>query len=250
MTNRSDSERQRREAEPLFFLLGPHGAGKSVVGAAACRRLGYAFVDLSAPVGMEGSGRCGAQEQGALPRSGEAIETDIGCSEEALRDVILRNEADVVAVPCELQQDRRVRKFLRASGCTVLLWAHPEDMQVRSGRSEPLFTPVGRLKTRGGFGGSGTGCREFRSLDRTSHEYLILADETVEEAAELLAELFEGIRQEALATPSEQAGISGWVDGWVEDAATDRRVAELIVDAMAHAAGAQQAARSRGGGCI
>lgn len=46
----------------------------------------------------------------------------------------------------------------------MALWAHPLDMQARSGHSESLFTPVKRLKTRGGFGRNGTGCREYRHL--------------------------------------------------------------------------------------
>ena len=54
------------------------------------------------------------------------------------------------------------------------LWAHPEETQARSDHAEPLFTPVLRLKIRGGFGRPGTGCRKFRRLDRACGETLLL----------------------------------------------------------------------------
>ena len=39
----------------------------------------------------------------------------------------------------------------RRCGVPVLLWAHSEEMQARSGHAELLFTPVARLKIQGGF---------------------------------------------------------------------------------------------------
>src|SRR5207344_2597268 len=93
---------------------------------------------------------------------------------ERLPRVVGEIAADVVAIPWALQHERMALTIVRKSGESLLLWAHPEDMQARSGRDEPLFTPVPRLKIRGGFGRNGTGCREFRHLRRACGEALLL----------------------------------------------------------------------------
>ena len=66
----------------------------------------------------------------------------------------------------------------------MALWAHPLDMQARSGHAESLFTPIKRLKTRGGFGRSGTACSQHRHLERTCEHVLLLVDLSEEVAAQ------------------------------------------------------------------
>jgi len=113
------------------------------------------------------------------------------------------------------------------------LWAHPEDMQARSGREERLFTPVPRLKIRGGFGRNGTGCREFRHLDRACGETLLLVGLPFAEAAEVVRDCIAELREESDASPAEREGISSWVEDWRHDHSADPRVSKIIVDAMA-----------------
>ena len=113
----------------IIFLLGPPGAGKTTLGSWACKELGLEFLDLA--------------------------EANL----ERLSRVVGDAAADVVELPWELQHERRALALVRKSGASLVLWAHPEDMQARSGRDEPLFTPVPRLKIRGGFGRNGTTSR-------------------------------------------------------------------------------------------
>jgi hypothetical protein len=121
---------------PIIFLLGPPGAGKTTLGSRACEELGLAFLDLA--------------------------EADL----ERLSRVVGDTSADVIELRWALQHERRALALVRRSGTPLVLWAHPEDMQARCGRDEPLFTPVPRLKIRGGFGRNGIGYREFRHLQR------------------------------------------------------------------------------------
>jgi len=93
---------------------------------------------------------------------------------EWLSRIIADRAVDEIEFPWELQHERKALHLARTSGVPLLLWAHPEDMQARSGRNEPLFTPVPRLKIRGGFGRNGTGCCEFRHLDRACGESLLV----------------------------------------------------------------------------
>lgn len=188
---------------PIIFLLGPPGVGKTTLGSRAARELGLEFLDLAA--------------------------ADL----ERLTRVVAGRAADVVEIPWALQHDPQTLAFARRSGAPLLLWAHPQDMQVRSGRDEPLFTPVPRLKIRGGFGRNGTGCREFRRLDRACGETLLLVDLDLDEAAEILRDCIAEIREESEGSPAEREGLSGWVEDWRQDHKTSPRVAKVIVDAMA-----------------
>ena len=188
---------------PIIFLLGPPGVGKTTLGSRACNELGLKLVGLA--------------------------EADL----EQLSRIVDDTAADVVELPWALQHQRSALTLVRKSGVPLLLWAHPEDMQARSGRDQPLFTPVPRLKIRGGFGRNGTGCREFRQLERACGETLILVDLTLEEAADAVTDCLAEIREENDATPAEREGLAGWVDVWHQQHGARRRVTKVIVDAMA-----------------
>ena len=150
---------------PLIFLIGPPGSGKSSVGKGACQKLELRFVDLSDP-----------------DINGQSLFSQ----KELLTEVINKRSADVIALPWSLQEDKGVQKLARRSGVLLLLWAHPLDMQARSGYSELLFTPSPRIKTKGGFGRNGTGCREFRRLDNVADEVLLLVGSSFDEAVDEL----------------------------------------------------------------
>jgi hypothetical protein len=201
-------------SSPIIFLLGPPGVGKSTLGSRASKELGLEFLDLGAA-------------PAAGPETGER-HPGLAC----LSRVVADRAADVVELPWELQHERQALALARRSGVPLLLWAHPEDMQARSGRDEPLFTPVPRLKIRGGFGRNGTGSREFRHLDRACGEALLLVDLALEEAAEVLRDCIAEIREENDGTPAEREGLSGWVEDWCQDHGARPRVARVIVDAM------------------
>ena len=127
---------------PMIFLLGPPGAGKTVFGGRACKELGLGFRDLAdAPV---------------------AVPADAGDLDRLSR-LVADRAADVIELPWPLQQERRALALARRSGVPLLLWAHPEDMQARSGHAEPLFTPVPSLhRLRNGANG-----RKLRARTRT-----------------------------------------------------------------------------------
>lgn len=197
---------------PMIFLAGPPGSGKTGLGSRICQDLGLKFVDLSAPA----------------PSAGDPV-----VSREELEQVIHDRSADVVALSWSLQQDKTALGLARRFGELVLLWAHPLDMQSRSGHSEPLFTPVSRLTTKGGFGRHGTGCREFRRLDRACTDTLLLVDLSFDEAAEELGELVTAIRARVNFPPMEREGLDRWVRKWKEDHDADVEAAKVLVDAMA-----------------
>lgn len=188
---------------PIIFLLGPPGAGKTTLGSRACKELGLAFLDLA--------------------------ETD----HERLCRVVCDTAADVIELPWALQHERRALGLVRRSGTPLVLWGHPEDMQARSGRNEPLFTPVRRLKIRGGFGRNGTGCREFRQLQRVYGKSLMLVHLALEEAAEVVTDCIAELRAESHTPPSEREGLAGWVEDWHQQHGASPRVTKVIVDAIA-----------------
>ena len=121
----------------------------------------------------------------------------------------------------------------RRSGVVLLLWAHPLDMQVRSGYMEPLFTAVKNLETRGGFGRTGSRCREFRRLDRACHETLMPVDVPLGKAAEDLNDCIFWIGTQHSKPPAIRAGLMTWAKDWQQDFSANRSAAEIIVDAMA-----------------
>lgn len=99
---------------PIIFLLGPPGAGKSSLGSRACKELGIRFLDLAA-------------KPAANPSTGE-IHSDL----DRLSSLVADHTADVIELPWPLQHDRKALVLTRKSGIPLLLWAHPEDMQARS----------------------------------------------------------------------------------------------------------------------
>lgn len=200
------------EGNPIIFLVGPPGAGKSSLGEKACRELGVRFADLSNP---------------------ESNKQSFESQKDVLTEVIDKRCADIIALPWLLQQDKGIKTLVRRSGVILLLWAHPLDMQARSGRSEPLFTPSSRIKTKGGFGRNGTGCLEFRRMDRAADEVLLLVNTPFDEAVGYLRDFIADIRKESSESPMVRAGLSYWVDEWHEDYDIGKKTINVIVDAMA-----------------
>lgn len=201
-----------KEQMPLIFLAGPPGSGKSSLGKKACQKLELRFVDLSTP---------NINNQSLLSQK------------EILAEVINKRSADVIALPWSLQQNKGMRTLARRFGVLLLLWAHPLDMQARSGHSESLFTPSSRIKTKGGFGRNGTGCREFRRLNNAADEVLILVGSSFDEAVGELQDYIVSIREESLESPVIRAGLSGLADDWQQDYDISKNIANIIVDAMA-----------------
>lgn len=140
---------------------------------------------------------------------------------------------DVVALPWAPERDARWLDLCRRSGETVALWAHPLEMQARSGHAEPFFTPVERLRTRGGFGRRGTGCSEYRHLERACENVLLLVDLSEEDAAEELKQLVEDLRSSEELSPAEREGLLGWCGNWRDDFNADAKACQILVDAMA-----------------
>ena len=155
---------------PLVFLAGPPGSGKTTLGAKACEVLSLRFADLP----------------------------DDGGTMAALERMAGGPQADVVAIPWAPGRDAAWLRFCRKAGRLVALWAHPLDMQARSGRSAPLFTPSPRLTTRGGFGRTGTRCPEFRHLERACTCVVMLDGFTLDEATGIVARELDRVRESAL----------------------------------------------------
>jgi hypothetical protein len=189
----------------MVFLVGPPGAGKSTLGRRAGTELGLRFVDLA-----------DARSAGAK-----------------LEEVVSARDADVVALPWAPTEDATWLSLCRRTGETVALWAHPLDMQARSGRAEPLFTPVKRLSTHGGFGRGGTGCSEYRHLARACEHVLVLVGLSEDDAAQALRELIEDLRTQDEVSPAKREGMLGWCDNWQDDFNADAKACEILVDAMA-----------------
>lgn len=197
---------------PMIFLCGPPGSGKTTLGAKSCQNLGLRFIDFSTP---------------------EINEKPLSLQKEICMEAIKNRSADVIALPWSFQEDRSVRKLIRSFGVLLLLWAHPLDMQTRSGRLEPFFTPSPRIKTKGGFGQKGTGCREFRRLNNAADEVLLLINSSFDQAVDDLESYIVDIRQDALEPPMVRAGLSDWVEDWYEDYGVPKDIINIVVDAMA-----------------
>jgi hypothetical protein len=192
----------------MVFLAGPPGVGKTSLGSRVCQELGLRFVGLPA----------------ATPDLGRA----------AMETVLRERSADVLELPWTLQLAEGVFRQARQAGRLIGLWAHPLDMQARSGRSAPFITPAPDLE-RGGYGLRGTRSIEFRRLDRGCEITLMLVRKSFDEAlAVLRATLLQVARDAAQdRSPVEQAGIRSWAAGWQRELGAERVAAETLADAIA-----------------
>jgi hypothetical protein len=200
---------------PIVFLLGPPGAGKSTLGSQVCQEMGSVFADL---------------KDKTLSSTGEASRDAML---EQLTHLIEDRAAQVIEIPYQLQYDREAVALMRRSGELLALWAHPSDMQARSGCSEPLFTPSPALKTRGGFGRRGSRCKEFRRVYRTAGQALMLVDMMLPEAIEALRDCVSDIYDDYKESPADREGINWWVEDWHDYFGTPKQILKVIVGAMA-----------------
>jgi hypothetical protein len=195
----------------VIFLAGPPGAGKSILGQRVCAELGLRFVDL-----------------------GERAARGTIAPRQALDQVLAEQSADVVELCWEFQLDRGALKTCRRAGTLAALWAHPQDMQARSGRVEPLFTPaIGRLSTHSGFGRLGTSCLEYRRLNRACEVVLDLVGLGEDEAAQELRELIVELRHRSSDAPAAAQRLEQWGRYWIDEFHAIPGAADVLLDAMA-----------------
>lgn len=189
----------------MVFLAGPSGVGKSTLGRMAAAALGLRFADLD----------------------------DDGDTDRVLREIVETELADVVALPWAPDRDLPWLRLCRRAGFTVALWVHPLELRKRSGRAEMQFTPSRKLRSRGGFGRTGTACREYRHLERACGDVLLLNGLSEEAAALELQELIEDLRTPRDLSPAQQEGLDNWVQDWKTDFNADLEACRILVDAMA-----------------
>ncbi len=150
-----------------------------------------------------------------------------------MNEAVSKRGADVIALPWTLQRERQMHKWLRRSGILLVLWAHPFEMQERSGSSESLFTPAKRIKTKSGFGDCGTGCLEYRSLDRSADDVLKLVKTPFDEAVGELRDCLKWMIHQSHEPPMIQVGLAHWMDEWSRSYLANKNITYSIVDAMA-----------------
>lgn len=125
---------------PNIVLVGPMGAGKSVVGALLARRLGLPFVDVDAAVEAE----AGARIAELFRREGEAAFRE---RESALLARMLAGDGGVVATGggAVLAPDNRLR--MRERGLVAWLQADPDTQlqRLEGCRDRPLLEGGDRL---------------------------------------------------------------------------------------------------------
>ena len=146
--------------------------------------------------------------------------------------MIRERAADVVELPWALQMAEGTFREARQAGRLIGLWAHPLDMLVRSGRSEPFITLSHKLQ-RGGYGLRGARSPEFRRLDRGCEITLMLLRTSFDEALTALRQTLLGLAPAAGQSPVQQAGMQDWAEDWQRESHVDRVAAETLVDAMA-----------------
>lgn len=182
------------------------------LGCRVCADLGLRFLDLTSVVHDAG---------------------DASCSQSALHEVIRRRAADVVELSWPLQMASGTFASCRRHGWLIGLWAHPLDMQARSGHAESLFEPDPRLTTRGGFGRRGTRCLEFRRIDRACQTTLLLVGRSFEDSLAEMKATIASLLAEETGPHSDREGLSSWARDWQLDLHADKEAAWTLADAMA-----------------
>ena len=126
-----------------FFLVGLPGAGKSTLGKALARHLGYAFVDA---------------DQFLVARTGVDIptifalegETGFRCRERAVLDELTLRQGIVLATGGGAVLNEQNRTALRERGHVVYLYATPDELwhRLRYDKGRPLLqveNPLAKL---------------------------------------------------------------------------------------------------------
>lgn len=128
------------EGASNIVLVGPMGAGKSVVGALLARRLGLAFVDVDAAVEADAGKRIAE----LFRDEGEAAFRE---RESALLDRCLAAEGQVIATGGGAVLAAASRARLRARGLVAWLQADPalQLQRLEGCRDRPLLEGTDRL---------------------------------------------------------------------------------------------------------
>ena len=119
-------QENRISSPPMLFLAGPPGSGKTSLGGRVCADLGLQFLYLATVI---------------------RDVRDMQSLQRALNEVIHQRAGDVVELSWSLQMARGTFALCRRHGRLIALWAHPLDMQKRSGHTDPLLELNPRLKT-------------------------------------------------------------------------------------------------------
>lgn len=131
-----------RSPRTVMALLGLRGAGKSTLGAAAAKRLGWSFIELDALIEAEAGMSLG--ELFAL--HGEAYYRRLEL--QVLHDVLERNRRAVLATGGGIVQSPEAFHLLDARTITVWLKARPEDHWERVVRQGDIRPMRGRKQAR------------------------------------------------------------------------------------------------------
>jgi len=205
-------QNNRISSSPMLFLAGPPGSGKTSLGGRVCADLELRFLDLATVIRDVG---------------------DMQSLQGALKEVIHQRAGDVVELSWPLQLARGTFALCRRHGRLTALWAHPLDMQMRSGHADPLIEPNPRLKTRGGFGLRGTRCAAFKRIDRACETTLMLVGLSFEDSLAKLKATMVALLAEGTGPAADQEGLSSWAQYWQLDLAADKEATETLVDAIA-----------------
>lgn len=127
-----------------IVLIGPMGAGKSSIGRLLAARLQHAFVDLDACIEAE----TGATITSIFASEGEAGFRSRECR--ALKDVLMKSEASVIATGGGAVLGEASRRAMRDAGIVVYLQVEPalQMQRLQGDGTRPLLAtdnPAQRL---------------------------------------------------------------------------------------------------------